>query len=370
MPCPPPSPIGPTAPRPTRREFLRLSGQGLGLLALAHYAPGFVLRSAQARNSAPSASRRILIVVQLIGGNDGLNTIIPFADENYRRLRPTLAIPAAQALPINDTLAFHPACATLLPLFGAGRMSIVQNVGYPNPSLSHFRSNEIWESGVLEPGPTATGWLGRYLDLSPPDLTAAPRAAYLTTDLPLCLHQAGEISLSRQMPAPAGFAPALQTIAAEIAAGTPAEIYVLSLGGFDTHSHQANAHQHLLAILAEGLAGFQRQLTTLGLQENVLIMTTSEFGRSAAENERRGTDHGTAAPIFLLGPQFIQPLQGTAPDLNIARHQQLVASTDFRQVYASVLEDWLGCSAADVLEPGHEKIALFTEPAAGPIRFE
>lgn len=412
------------APRPiprlptTRREFLRLSGQGAAVLAFAHYAPSFLVNPAHAATVAPEKDRSILVLVQLAGGNDGLNTVVPYADDHYYNLRPTLGLKRDQVLTLSEQQGLHPACQELHKLYHAGQLAVVQNVGYPNPNRSHFRSTEIWETAGDSNEYLETGWLGRFLDHSCTGIPQSPdpTAIHITNDQPQTFSAKNEHAtfglvpngrtprerrddfqlleqLSHTPPEndnasflqhklmdalvsekkiqrlltdyrpesryPASqFAASLQNVAALIAAGLPTRVYYVSLGGFDTHSNQAGQHQNLLRTLSEGLAAFQADLKSRHLDDQVLTMTFSEFGRRPAENESRGTDHGTAAPLFMLGSKLRGGLHGQAPSLKIARGQDLTYSTDFRQVYATVLEDWLQCPAGAVLEQPMPKLSL------------
>ncbi len=344
-------------PLPTRREFVQWSGKVLGLLALSRLAPSPL--GAFVPQSSVAADGRVLVLVQLIGGNDGLNTVVPLADETYRRLRPTLAVPEKAIRALDDTCGLHPACRGLHELATAGRLTVVHNVGYPLPSRSHFRSAEIWAAaGRTE----ATGWLGRHLALTAADdRDRAPRlGAYLTPELPACLrnHEDSGRSISLGVGGE-GFAAALQRIAAHLSRPEAAQVYVVSLGGFDTHSHQAGPHAHLLQTLSSGLLAFQETLARRNLDRRVLTLTVSEFGRRPAENSAHGTDHGTAAPLFLLGADLPHRTLGRMPELPSAPDADLGHTIDFRSVYAAILEDWLGGDAASVLEPGMEKTPLF-----------
>src|SRR5690349_15910189 len=148
----------------TRREFLKYGAKGVGLLAFSRFAPGFLVESAYAQAPAPEKDRTILVLVQLAGGNDGLNTVVPYADPNYRRLRPTLGLPEKELLKLNESLALNGGCVAMHELFKDGKLGIVQNVGYPNPNRSHFRSTEIWETGSESNEFLPTGWLGRFFD--------------------------------------------------------------------------------------------------------------------------------------------------------------------------------------------------------------
>lgn len=408
----------------TRREFLRLSSQGIGLLAFSRFAPQFLVQSAAAA-PLPEKDRRILVLVQLAGGNDGLNTVVPYADDAYHALRPTLALKAADVLRIDDHLGFHPACAPLHALLGEGRLGIVQNVGYPNPNRSHFRSSEIWETASAADESLPSGWIGRYLDNAcggTPEKGGDPMGIHINAEVPQAFggtlphntygltlgtragragredaalleslaamgedpdHQPGDANhtflratlmdslvsekkiqqiIDRNRPEAAypggGFAQSLRNVAGLIAAGLSTRVYFVSLGGFDTHANQANAHTNLLRQLSEGLAAFQKDLTARGLHDQVLTMTFSEFGRRAYENESRGTDHGTAAPLFVMGKAVSGPLHGTAPKLDATQKADPEFSTDFRSVYATVLDRWLDSPADEVLGTKHERLGF------------
>jgi uncharacterized protein (DUF1501 family) len=400
-----------TAPRfpTTRREFLRYGSRGLGLLAFSRFAPEFLVQSTLAATPAPEKDRSILVLVQLAGGNDGLNTVIPFEDPNYYRLRPTLGVTKAETLRLNDVIGLHPSCPELHALFREGQLGIVQNVGYPNPNRSHFRSSEIWETGSDSGEFLPSGWLGRFMDNAcagaPAD--ADPVAVHLTSDLPQSLsaeHEHATFGLSNDVrgrrqdesvallehmmdshghehgnegflkhtmmdalvtekrvykvlgdyrPEVAypnsSFAGSLRNVAALIAAGLSTRIYFVSLSGFDTHRNQVPHHATLLRTLSEGLAAFQGDLKARRLDGQVTTMTFSEFGRRPSENQSGGTDHGTAAPLFVMGSRVQAGLHGQAPALNVARNEDLSFSTDFRQVYATLLDRWLECPSSAVL---------------------
>lgn len=407
----------------TRREFIRLGTRGIGLLAFSRFAPSFVVESVAAEAPRAEKDRSILVLVQLAGGNDGLNTVVPFADPHYRRLRPTLALAQNDLLPVNDSLALHRACAPLHSLLQDGKLGIVQNVGYPNPNRSHFRSMEIWETASDANETLPTGWVGRYFDNACGGLPAGtPCGVNISNEVPqsflsaaahptfsLLPNQRGGRenraslalleSMLKQSPSHdhgdhdenAGylrhtmmdalvtekrfqkligdyrttaqyptnpFATSLKNVAALIAGGNATRVYYVSLGGFDTHSNQAGQHATLLKTLSEGLAAFQRDLESKKLDEQVLTMTFSEFGRRPSENESKGTDHGTAAPLFVLGRKVKAGIHGRAPDLALERNADLTFSTDFRAVYSTVLQNWLGCDAKTILGGDYAPISF------------
>ena len=393
----------------TRREFLRRSGSGIGLIALGSLAPAFLTRSAMASVPEPGRDRSILVLIQLAGGNDGLNTLVPFEDDHYHRLRPNLALPADKLHRLGDNLAFHPACGPLAELHRNGQLSIVQNVGYPNPNRSHFRSMEIWETASGSNEFLTTGWAGRFFDNCcegvPADSGADPMAVSIGNDLPDVFlsdedHNVFSLAGSGRRPAAgnralieayaghesadsnAGFlqhtfmnalvterrlherlqqykpsasypdsplAQKLLTVAGLIAAGLKTRVFFVSHGGFDTHSGQLNRHQQLLSELSGAMHAFQSDLAGHKLDQQVLTMTFSEFGRRPSENASAGTDHGTAAPLFVMGSSLKSHLIGSAPNLNLRPNQDLTFSTDFRSVYATVLERWLQADSSAVL---------------------
>lgn len=406
----------------TRREFLRLSAKGAGLLAFSQFAPKFLVQSALAQTPAPEKDRSILVLVQLAGGNDGLNTLIPFEDADYYRLRPTLGIEKDKVLRVSDTHGFHPAMTALQGLVHDGKLAVVQNVGYPNPNRSHFRSTEIWETATDSDQTSSTGWIGRFLDNACAGVPADahdPVAIHITNGVPQSF--AGSTShptfgllpgglnmreneetrkLLEKMAAtpdvadgsgsasflqhtfmdtlvtetkvqrvigayhpsatyPANpFAASLRNVAALIASGLPTRVYFVSLSGFDTHTNQLTQQATLLQQLSDGLAAFQKDLEEHRLDGQVVTMTFSEFGRRPSENDSRGTDHGTAAPLFIMGSRVKAGLHGTAPSLKIERNHDLTFSTDFRQVYGTVLDRWLNCPAKTVLGTEYQPLGF------------
>ncbi len=409
----------------TRREFLQKS---IGLVAAASTVPTFLSRTALALTNpfaAPlinASDDRVLVVVQLGGGNDGMNTVIPFGHESYYRARPTLAVPQDKVLRINDELGLHPNLAPLKNLYDAGKLAIVQGVGYPNPDRSHFRSMEIWQSGVAEDFEN-TGWIGRMFDhtcankhltepCSPtlavsvgetlnPALKANnpvgvalrdPEQFYRMTQVYANAETAAETAtkntgadnpldflrrtamnaevsadrirrsirnVQRQTEYPADpFAQGLKLIAAMIAGKMDTRVYYISLTGFDTHAGQLGVHERLLKILADGLAAFQKDIEALGQAERVLGFTFSEFGRRVAENASRGTDHGQAAPLIVFGQRIAPGLIGAHPSLENLNDGDLIFHTDFRQIYATVLEKWLEVDSAAILGKKYSLLSL------------
>ncbi len=407
-----------------RRELLR---RGALFVALGLTAPTFVARTAAAAAESGSSAQvgraRTLVVVQLAGGNDGLNTVVPIGDDTYYKVRPTLAIPRQDALQIADGLALHPSLAGLRDLFVGGQLSIVQGVGYPNPNRSHFRAMDIWQTAAPDRY-EQTGWLGRYLDAQccgaqplPPGESpaialadATPRAFWnehvLVPSIPDIEHfqlEADPADHDRTLGAfrmvydddeaasmyemlvrrvgvdafdasaelkriaasykPAvqypqsPFAKSLQTIAQLLDADLGTRVFYVSLGGFDTHANQKNTQARLLKELGDGLAAFQRDLAAHGRDGDVLTMTFSEFGRRVAENASGGTDHGAAEPMFLLGPTR-GGLVGDHPSLTDLLAGDLKFGIDFRSVYATILEKWLGTPQSAVLDGSYPTLGF------------
>ncbi len=400
----------------TRREFLSTSAKGAGLLAFSQFVPGFLRDSIAAGAPSPESDRRILVLVQLAGGNDGLNTVIPYEDANYYRLRPTLGIKKSAALKLTDDHGLHPSCESMLELFKEGNLSIIQNVGYPNPNRSHFRSTEIWEGATDAHEFGDSGWVGRYLDNNcsgTPGL-GDPEAISFGNELPLTIQgdtnhnlfsinnrpgrinradyglldkMSGEMAVidnssflkqtmmdtlvteeriqklftkfSSTVHYPGNrLGTSLKNVASLIASNLPTRVYYVSLGGFDTHQGQAANHARLLTELSTSLAAFQQELKQRGLDDQVLTMTFSEFGRRPSQNESGGTDHGTAAPLFVMGPQIKDTMIGQAPDLNLKHNKDLQFSTDFRSIYSTVLDKWLECDSQAILGRQFEHLSF------------
>ncbi|HID50309.1 MAG TPA: DUF1501 domain-containing protein, partial [Chromatiales bacterium] len=360
-----------------RREFLKRSG----LLPAALWAPQLFAAGSPYRN-------RILILLELKGGNDGLNTVIPFADPAYARLRPRLGVGRDAVVRLDEQTGLNPALQPLLSAWQAGDLAIVQGVGYPDPNRSHFRSIEIWETGADAREFLAEGWLapvfrehplpaggaldGVVLDANPGPLLGTrnvplrqparflrqarrSRPATARVHNPALDHilavqqetrQAAEVLaewLAKGSNPPGGFPNTAigrqcQTAAWLIEARLPLAVIKLSHGSFDTHSNQRRQHDRLLGQLAGALAALRERLRQAGRWDEVLIMSYSEFGRRAAENGSAGTDHGTAAPHFLLGGRVRGGLHGQAPSLTRLLNGDLQFHVDFRRLYATVIQ--------------------------------
>jgi uncharacterized protein (DUF1501 family) len=393
----------------TRRTFLRSALGAPALLTFGGVSPGFLLSAAE--EQARRGGDRVLVVVQLSGGNDGLNTIVPHTDDQYRKHRPTLAIPRSDVLTIDDDSGFHPALTGFVDLLQASRLAIVQGVGYDNPNRSHFESMDIWHSGVRKDQPRSAGWLGRYLDVTRAEANADVSAIHLgaekqpfaltardvrvpsvrsleefrlrvpdeeATDVIRSLAEStrkdsgslldfvqssttGALDVSEQIRVTdRGYTPQvnypdsalaqkLKTVARLIDAGLRTRVYYVEIDGFDTHSQQAAAHTGLLRQLGDAASAFVTDMIQQGHGDRVLVMCFSEFGRRVAENASEGTDHGAAAPVFLAGERVVAGRIGAHPSLADLDEGDLKHHTDFRQVYATVLQDWLHCDSQQIL---------------------
>lgn len=405
--------------RSNRREFLRTTLGTSAVVSLGATVPGF-LRAAAA--AATDAKETILVVVQLSGGNDGLNTVVPFADPAYRNSRPTLAIPTSDVLKINDSLGFHPSARGLADLLEDNSLAIVQGVGYAEPNRSHFESMDIWHTCQRKSDTRTTGWLGRYLDASQADKSGVSLALHLghekqpfaltasgvsvpsisslesfrlndsgdkdvrstisklasssredsdsilgflqsTTTVALEASQRVE-QASRDYKTPVSYpdhelAAKLKTVAQLIDSGLGTRVYYVTLDGFDTHSQQPAAHAVLLSQLGGAVSSFIKDINHHGHGERVAVLAFSEFGRRVAENASEGTDHGAAAPMFLAGNKVRPGLIGKHPSLTDLEDGDLKFHTDFRQVYATVLESWLGWPSKSVLGDTYKTVAAF-----------
>ena len=399
----------------SRRKFLAsisAASAGAGLVSLSPLAPNFLLQSAA--YGAEQPGERILVVVQLSGGNDGLNTVVPYTEEIYRRRRASLAVGEAAVLKVADGLGLHPALSGMATLLESRQLAIVQGVGYPNPHRSHFESMDIWHTAHTQPQDRTAGWLGRSFEARQAALaqSADPPALHLGAEVqPLALASRDVLSpsirsleqfkletggdnrqretivaatqaprtgssdllkfvqtratsaleVSRRIEAAAQdykspvawpgteLAQKLKRIAQLIDAGLATRVYYVSLDGFDTHSNQADAHAGLLSQLGGALAAFAEDLQAHSHLDRVLTLVFSEFGRRVEENASRGTDHGAAAPLFLVGNKVRSGLIGKHPRLDDLDDGDVKFHTDFRTIYAAALEKWLGWPAAPIL---------------------
>jgi uncharacterized protein (DUF1501 family) len=412
----------------SRRRFLNTSLGASTLLALGSTTiPTFLSRSARAARASRS-SGRVLVVVQLLGGNDGLNTVVPHGMDGYNRGRRALRLPAGQLHKVTREIGLHPAMGGMAKLLEKGRFAVVQGVGYPNPDRSHFRSMEIWETARLENDARnlETGWLGRVLDAArtkpgqdPPGLHVGGRSMPLAlrskkTEVPSVeslesyklqlagteRQKAAERRALSELASPErssddplvgfisrttlsayessgrmeqlaktgprgmkypnfGLARRLELMAQIIKADFGTRIFYTSLDGFDTHANQLGTHGALLNEFSDSVAAFDDDLGASGQGDRVALLAFSEFGRRVEENASQGTDHGAAAPVFLVGPVAKAGLVGIHPSLENLDDGDLKFHTDFRRIYATLAGDWLGCPTDAVVGTGFERLPLF-----------
>jgi uncharacterized protein (DUF1501 family) len=406
-----------------RRQFTRLAG----MTALTSTVPAFLAKTGLAlggdarREIKPLPGlkdNRVLVIVQLAGGNDGLNTLVPYADDAYYNMRPRIGLDAKKVLKLDDHFGLHPEMIELHKLYQDGGLAVVPNVGYPNPDRSHFRSTDIWETASPSDKMWKTGWMGRYFDAECKGVPGAmlglrlgeqaaltfageqTRAATLANPSVLEVPAEGALAkgldkinqvqptgidaldyiqrtgnetqdLARRLKAavrdikpaveypPFAFCQSLRLVAQMIAAEVPTRVYYVTLGGFDTHSAQLNRHAGLLQEFSQALSLFHKDLKAQGQLDRVMLLTFSEFGRRAAENKQLGTDHGTANVMFLMGGGIKAGLHGEPPDFSkLDGEGDPFFKVDFRSVYASVLRDWLNADAGRVLDGKFEPLAL------------
>ncbi len=394
-------------PTHTRRRFL----EGAALLALTGALPAGC--AVAPRTGAQASLNNVLVLVELNGGNDGLNTVVPFADPLYAKLRPTLALAPDSLVKLDARTALHPGLAPLMTAWNGGELAIVQGVGYDKPNLSHFRSIEIWETASESEQILPEGWLARVLVQQPgaarrpaegavfgrpsigPLMGANARAVLMDSvqnfaskaskvDAPPAspknsalahivrtqgeIARAGDILAARlQGPQPAikttfprnGLGGQLSNAARLIATGADVPVIKVSLGSFDTHTYERNTHDRLMAELGGAMAAFRLAMVETGNWQRVTVMTYSEFGRRPAENSAQGTDHGTAAPHFVLGPGVRGGFHGAAPSLADLSDSNLKHHIDFRDIYASTLRQWWNIDPRQALQRNGVELRLF-----------
>jgi uncharacterized protein (DUF1501 family) len=398
----------------SRREILKVAAAAVPLVLLA---PPWIEHLWAARTFEAQAGagmfQRVLILVELQGGNDGLNTVVPYEDRAYSRARPKLGIPRDQVRQLSSHFGLHPALTPLMPSWDAKELAIVAGVGYPRPNRSHFRSIEIWETGSESEQVLDEGWLSQVFRRFPvpADFAAegillgkgdagpfsgGQRRAIALRDPEEFLRRAGSVhpvsapvsnralahilevqreiwkaagdlqARMRQVPELGIEFPAhkigkqLQVAAQLLAARVPVAVVKVSHGSFDTHAGQLPHHHRLLEELAEGLTAFRSAMVRHGRWRDLLVMTYSEFGRRVEENASHGTDHGTAAPHVMIGGQVKGGLYGTYPSLTDLEDGDLKYTVDYRSLYATVIERWWGLSATMLVQGRYPALDCLT----------
>ena len=412
----------------SRRDFLARGLYGIGLgaglpVVLSRTTAALTAQALQG-TSMETHPERILVVLELSGGNDGLNTVVPYADAAYYRARPKIGISEREVLKVNDRFGFHPSMVGFERLYKDGKMAVVHGCGYDHPSLSHFSSMSYWHTGVPNAG-EPLGWLGRVADghLDPARRnqivnigTSQSLAVRSGKHSPLVFddpsrfrregnddqkkvlaslagaaHEGGDAngtldflsatarnaedssgfvrqaSASYRTPVDYGignaFGGGLQRVAALIAAGMKTRLYYVVYQGnaFDTHVQQGDVHSRLLMYTADAVRAFIEDVTRIGRGDDVAVMMFTEFGRRVEENGSLGTDHGTATPMFLFGSHVKGGFYGPPPSLTDLDDGNLKMTTDFRRVYATAIKEWMGyADTAAVLKGKFETIGAFT----------
>lgn len=398
----------------TRRDFLKTTA----LFSTLGLAPQFLTRTVEATAQIKGfPDDRVLVVVQLGGGNDGLNTVVPVDDDHYHRARPQLALPSNRLIRINDEIALNDAAAGLARLFDDGQLAIVQGVGYPNPDRSHFRSMEIWHTASDSDQHESSGWLGRYFDHCCEGTPVPHAGVALSVERPQAFESLQGLGIAFTSPDRFGWRATthtdtesafmrlnsgasdhdtvdflrhvaanavtsshevrraidntgfqlrggnilerdFETIAAMIKGELNTRIYFVDVSGFDTHANQRGQHDRLLRMVGDALNDFQRRLTRDGTSGRVVTMVFSEFGRRVSQNQSGGTDHGTANPMFLIGDCVRRGAVGAAPDLSDLVDGDLKHTIDFRTVYATLLNDWFQSEPTPILNGDFGTIPL------------
>ena len=401
-----------------RRQFLIASGAAAATAGIAGGVSwAELMHSAQSRPQPTGTP--VLVVLTMYGGNDGLNTLVPYADSAYHSARPDLAYPESAVVHLDDNFGLNPSMAGFGKLWQDGTLAVVRGVGYPQPDHSHFRSMDIWQTGSPQ-APVNTGWIGRWLDATGDDplravnigavlpplamgskaaAAALPLGKHRTAPRPLTTALAGlaqpdgsdtvsralvrgsyradqqvdatfagvldpsasDESTDQQSAAGSAggqgsLADQLAVVARCIAAGVPTRVYSVSQGGFDTHADEKDAQQNALGLIDKAVTNFFGQLTKTSRSADVTLLMYSEFGRRVQANASQGTDHGTAGPVFVAGPRVRGGYYGDQPSLTDLDNGDLKVTTDFRAVYAELLDKVLGADPQQILgsTPGGE----------------
>ena len=404
-----------------RRDFLRAGLYGVGVSAAmpALFQRVGAVQAAAAADGSVKHANRIMVVVELMGGNDGLNTVVPHASDEYYKARPNVAIKQDDVIKLNDEFGFHSGCTGFESLFKDGKMAVIHGCGYPNPNLSHFTASSWWHSAVPH-GSSEFGWIGRFADKHQPQAVdnyitnIAKRQSFAVNSKvhsPVVFNDPdrfGRIGSEAQQKVFETFGSVVETqnpslnfinsvsktatngallvknacseyktlvsyggsnnlnddlrkVAAMIDADLPTRIFYVSLAGFDTHAAQARSHNLLMIYLADAIRGFMEDIERIGRADDVAMMVFTEFGRRVQENASGGTDHGTAGPIYLFGNSIKGGFHGEHPSLTDLDNGNLKMTVDFRRAYATLLNEWMGFQQTDeVLKGEYPPLGIFT----------
>lgn len=409
----------------SRRSFLT---KGLAVVGIGTVIPSAFVRAvfAEGTGVGPATRRRVLVILQLGGGNDGLNTVIPVADGAYFDARPRIGVNPEAALPLGEGFALHPSMGGVKALWDRGQVAIVRGVGYPQPNRSHFRSMEIWHAGTTDER-ERTGWLGRLMDATHHEQRSMWHAANMGSSLPISLvsqrsfapsvntiptytlamdgtargqstrrtqdwvrlyAEQGALGGALAMVSKTGIAAyestvslkaetagyqplatyptnalgtALKTMAQVATSNLGTTIGYVTTGGFDSHANQNGSQPQLLQAVSDSVSAFYADLAARGMDQDVMTVMWTEFGRRVRENASGGTDHGTATPVFVFGGGVRPGLYGDPPSLSALDEQgDLRYTTDFRSVYSTVLASWFGVDPKDVLGDRYPNLPFLT----------
>lgn len=386
-----------------RRDFLKNTALASGAFLI----PSF-LKPLEVLGASELSGYRNLVIIQLSGGNDGLNTVVPYGIDAYYQKRTSIALPPNDLIRLNELQGLNPNMEALREIYDQGWMGILNSVGYPNPDRSHFRSMDIWQTASNSEEYLTTGWIGRYLDSNCQTCKDPYTAIEVDDSLSLALKGHTKKGIAVQDPGKlfnntrepffrevvhspdkhlnednlgylyktmietyssaayiqntartyqskmdypqTGFASQLKTVARFINSGLKTRVYYVSLSGFDTHTGQKDQQGRLLKQYSEGLAAFLKELKMTDRLDNTLVLTFSEFGRRVEQNASNGTDHGTANNVFVFGGKLKKPgIYNEAPDLANLDNGDLKYKIDFREVYATVLDKWLDVNNSQIL---------------------
>lgn len=397
-----------------RRTFLKTSS----LVTASALVPRF-LQGTAALLGGGVGGHRNLVVVQLSGGNDGLNTVVPIGNDIYHNLRPQLGLQGKEVLGLTDEWGFNANLTGLRALYDRGLVTVVHGVGYPEPNRSHFRSMDVWHTASTGNEYISSGWLGRYLDdlqhaqpyhalessetlsrvlkgaqqsglamddlerflkgVQDPAVQAVcqsthhhhaeehhhAQVAYLHQTLTRTVDSAAYLKAHRPVKNPnveypqSKLSAQLRDVAGFIGAGSETKVYYTGMGGFDTHANQQGSQGRLLKQLGDSLEAFVRDLESRNRLNDTLVLVFSEFGRRVKQNAGRGTDHGTANCVFVIGNQLKVPgMLGTPPNLADLDNGDLKFTTDYRSIYAGILRDWLGANHARIIDPAVQVLPI------------